>query len=42
MSVGGCFGMVLNNEGVMYAWGSNSSGELGVGDYDPKDKPTSI
>jgi len=34
--------MVLNNEGVMYAWGSNSSGELGVGDYDPKYKPTSI
>jgi alpha-tubulin suppressor-like RCC1 family protein len=42
ISVGGCFGMALNINGLIWTWGSNMNGELGLGDLDPRSKPTLI
>jgi len=38
-SVGGCFGAYLDCEGYVWTWGSNSSGELGLGDYEVRAHP---
>ena len=39
VSVGGCFGAALDKDGLVWTWGSNSKGELGVGDYEPRPYP---
>lgn len=39
ISIGGCFGSGLDQNGKLWTWGSNSSGELGVGDYEPRKQP---
>ena len=30
ISIGGCFGAALDEEGALWTWGSNTSGELGI------------
>ncbi len=35
VSIGGCFGAALDRDGLVWTWGSNSNGELGLGDYEP-------
>jgi X-linked retinitis pigmentosa GTPase regulator len=39
ISIGGCFGAAIDEKGVCYTWGSNTSGELGVGDYEARINP---
>lgn len=39
VSVGGCFGAAVDREGLIWSWGSNSKGELGVGDFEPRPYP---
>ena len=42
ISVGGSFGAAVDKEGTVYSWGSNASGELGVGDFEPRTLPHPI
>eukprot|EP01022_Parablepharisma_sp_SALTPOND_P016056 TRINITY_DN2314_c3_g1_i1.p1 TRINITY_DN2314_c3_g1~~TRINITY_DN2314_c3_g1_i1.p1 ORF type:complete len:1094 (+),score=138.92 TRINITY_DN2314_c3_g1_i1:12288-15569(+) len=39
ISVGGSFGAAVDTEGNVYTWGSNTSGELGMGDFEPRTLP---
>ena len=39
VSIGGCFGSALDKEGIIWTWGSNSSGELGLGDFEARPHP---
>lgn len=39
MSIGGCFGAALDRDGLLWTWGSNSNGELGLGDFEPRSCP---
>lgn len=39
VSVGGCFGAALDRDGLIWTWGSNSKGELGLGDFDARPYP---
>jgi len=39
VSIGGCFGAALDRDGLVWTWGSNSNGELGLGDFDPRAYP---
>lgn len=39
VTVGGSFGLALDESGKLFAWGANTSGELGIGDYEPKASP---
>ena len=39
MSLGGGFGAVVDNNGLVWTWGSNASGELGMGDFEPRITP---
>jgi len=41
-SVGGCSGVATDSFGRVWAWGSNSNGELGLGDYEARKTPTQI
>jgi len=40
--IGGCFGVFVDTEQKIYSWGSNASGELGLGDFEPREKPEII
>jgi hypothetical protein len=40
IKVGGTFSVLLDNEGRTYVWGSNTNGEIGAGDANPKAVPT--
>ena len=42
MSIGGCFGSAVDMYGHVWTWGSNTSGELGVGDFEPRTTPVMI
>jgi X-linked retinitis pigmentosa GTPase regulator len=42
ISIGGFFGSAIDEYGVPWTWGSNTSGELGQGDFDPRSQPTKI
>ncbi len=42
VSIGACFGTAVDRDGTVYSWGANSSGELGVGDYEPRTVPAPI
>ena len=33
VSVGGCFGVAKDKEGLLWTWGQNSHGELGLSDF---------
>jgi hypothetical protein len=39
IDTGGCFGAAVDIYGTVWTWGSNTSGELGVGDYEPRVNP---
>ena len=39
ISVGGFFGAAIDEKNTVWTWGSNTSGELGVGDYEPRTHP---
>ena len=39
VNVGGAFGVALDNRGIIWCWGSNNKGELGVGDYESRSAP---
>jgi len=42
ISVGGSFGAAVDRDGNIYTWGSNTSGELGMGDFEPRVQPTLV
>jgi len=42
VQIGGCFGVALNSDGKLWSWGSNSSGELGLGNTSPIKQPQLI
>jgi alpha-tubulin suppressor-like RCC1 family protein len=39
VSIGGSFGVALDKHGLIWSWGSNNSGKLGSGDYEPRPFP---
>jgi hypothetical protein len=39
IAVGGSFALALDKNGRLWTWGANASGELGVGDYEPRASP---
>jgi X-linked retinitis pigmentosa GTPase regulator len=40
LSIGSGFGVAIDSLNSVYVWGNNSSGELGLDDYDPRLTPT--
>jgi len=42
VSIGKTFGVVLDNNNRVWTWGSNSVGELGLGDYESRNNPVII
>lgn len=42
LDVGTNFGAAVDIEGGVWTWGSNSSGELGVGDFEPRVNPFQV
>lgn len=36
MDIGGSFGCGIDMKGKVWSWGSNTSGELGVGDFNQR------
>ena len=42
VSLGGSQGAALDSKGLIWSWGTNRSGELGVGDNDPRVHPYPI
>lgn len=41
-NLGGCAGVAVDSFGRVWTWGSNSNGELGHGDYEPRKAPTQV
>lgn len=39
ISLGNSFGAFIDSHNMLWTWGSNTSGELGVGDYDSRINP---
>jgi len=39
VEIGASFGIALGMNGKVWTWGANTSGELGVGDYEPRVEP---
>jgi alpha-tubulin suppressor-like RCC1 family protein len=39
VSVGGCYGAAIDKDGILWTWGSNTNGELGLGDFEPRPNP---
>lgn len=39
VDIGGFFGAAIDKNGLVWSWGSNTSGELGVNDYQPRTSP---
>ena len=39
LSLGGQLGVAVDSKGLVWSWGNNKSGELGVGDQDPRIHP---
>lgn len=42
VSLGGCFGVATDSDGKIWAWGSNRSGELGLGDCESRALPCCV
>ena len=40
ISIGGSFGAAIDRRGTLYSWGSNTNGELGMGDFEAKVEPS--
>lgn len=40
--LGGCYGVAISNQGSVWSWGSNTSGELGLGDFEARSFPALI
>jgi len=36
INIGGFFGSGIDSNGIVWTWGSNDNGELGVGDREPR------
>ena len=41
-SIGGTSGVALDEFGIIYAWGNNTNGELGMGDMENRNQPSII
>jgi len=39
LSIGGTLGVAVDVKGLVWSWGVNALGELGVGDSDPRIHP---
>jgi X-linked retinitis pigmentosa GTPase regulator len=39
VSLGASLGAAIDEKGLLWTWGSNHSGELGVGDHEPRVHP---
>jgi alpha-tubulin suppressor-like RCC1 family protein len=39
ISLGGTLGVAVDSKGLVWSWGANKAGELGVGDSDPRIHP---
>ncbi len=42
LAIGGFFGSAVDESGMVWTWGSNTSGELGQGDFQPRTHPTPV
>ena len=42
VSLGNKFGICIDSAGYLYGWGNNNNGELGLGDYDPRNNINQI
>ena len=42
VSIGGCFGVARDREGLLWTWGQNGAGELGLGDFKTRLHPHPI
>ena len=42
VAVGGSFGAAVDNQNGLWTWGSNTNGELGLGDYDQRLIPSMV
>ncbi len=42
LSVGACFGIAIDSKGNAWTWGSNTSGELGTGDFESRTAPVRL
>ena len=42
ISIGSTFGVLLDTNGNLYSWGTNSNGELGIGDFEIRKTPSLI
>jgi alpha-tubulin suppressor-like RCC1 family protein len=42
VEIGGSFGCAIDLEGRVWSWGSNTTGELGVGDYNQRNLPCQV
>jgi hypothetical protein len=42
VAAGNDFTLALDSSGVVWAWGGNGSGQLGLGDSNPRDVPTQL
>ena len=42
ISIGGAAGAAIDVQGMVWSWGSNSKGELGLGDFEPQENPRPI
>ena len=42
VSLGNTIGIAIDDKGIAWSWGSNTNGELGVGDRDPRIHPFPI
>ena len=39
LNIGGSFGIALDKDGLIWTWGGNKHGELGIGDFNPHPFP---
>ena len=42
MNLGGSMGVAVDKKGLVWSWGENKAGELGVGDAEPRIHPFPI
>ncbi len=42
VSIGGTFGAAVSSEGMVWTWGMNTNGELGIGDNEPRLYPVVV
>jgi len=42
VSIGRLLGCALDDSGFVWIWGTNSEGELGIGDMNPRELPSPV